>query len=143
MVRRALALAGAVLLSACAGGPAAEPAPPPVYLVFFDFNSAALSAAAKEVVVTAAADAKRLHPARIEIAGFTGREENARTDNALAGQRFKVVEDTLAAEGVDRKLFARLQLMDDIPLPAVGVRRVEIRFVIVPTPRPAPASPSS
>ncbi len=99
------------------------------YKVFFTYNSVELSPAALDVIERAAWNAATLQTAHIEISGYTGHEENTRTRPGLAAQRYAAVEDALAVRGVDRALFTRVALSDEIPLPAVAVRRIEIRFV--------------
>jgi outer membrane protein OmpA-like peptidoglycan-associated protein len=119
-----------LLLGACA---TQQPAAiPEQYLVFFNFDSAALTDETRTVVRNAAANAKVVKPARIEIAGYTGQGADARTADQLATQRFVVVENALVAEGIDRTLLTRTSIVDPIPLPAQAVRRVEIRFIGVP-----------
>jgi len=99
------------------------------YIVFFAYDSAALTPDARDIVLRAAAGAKAAQPARIELGGYIGQGPTARTDSALTARRFAAVEDTLAAEGIDRKLFAQMPLVDEIPLPATAVRRIEIHLI--------------
>jgi outer membrane protein OmpA-like peptidoglycan-associated protein len=109
-----------------------QPAPssvPQLYTVYFNFDSAALNEDTQPIIKEAAANAKLVRPVRIEIAGYTGLEADARTDDRLAAQRFNTVEQALVAEGLDRSLFARKAIEDPIPLPATAVRRIEIRFI--------------
>jgi outer membrane protein OmpA-like peptidoglycan-associated protein len=121
----ALVLA-ALVLTGCATAPAEVPQ---LYTVYFNFDSAALTEESLPIVRTAAANAKTVLPARIELAGYTGLEADARTDDRLANQRFAAVENALMAEGIDRGILARTPLVDPIPLPATAVRRIEIRFI--------------
>jgi OOP family OmpA-OmpF porin len=118
-------LAVAALLAGCATGPAQAPER---YIVFFNFDSAELSADSRAVVREASEHARRTPAAPVELAGYTGREPDARTDDQLALQRFTAVENAMAADGVDRARLRRVALMDETPLPATAVRRIEIRF---------------
>jgi outer membrane protein OmpA-like peptidoglycan-associated protein len=126
-----LVIALTMLLAACAGGgkPALGERP---FIAFFNFDSVTLTPEARAVVHQAATAAKTLHPKRIELAGYTGREEEARTDDRVAAQRFTAIEDALVAEGLDRTLFARTAIVDPVPLPATAVRRIEIRLLGAP-----------
>jgi outer membrane protein OmpA-like peptidoglycan-associated protein len=129
--RLLLFLALSLFVAGCATQPGGAPAEtiPDLYTVYFNFDSAALNDDTQPIIRQAAANAKRARPARIEIAGYTGQEADARTDDRLAAQRFATVEQALVAEGIDRTLLARTALVDPIPLPATAVRRIEIRFV--------------
>ena len=110
---------------------------PQMFTLFFNYNSAAIAPEAQPVVREAAELIKRTRPASVQVAGYTGNEEVARTDDELAAQRFTNVENALVAEGVPRDLLARVSLNDPVPLPATAVRRIEIRLV----PAQAVASP--
>ena len=126
-----LALVCALALDACAGvekDPETDPETDS-YIVFFAYNATALTPDAHEIVVKAATHAKAMKPARIELGGYLGQGPTARTDSALTQRRFAAVEDTMAAEGVDAKLFARVPIADEFPLPATAVRRVEIHLI--------------
>jgi outer membrane protein OmpA-like peptidoglycan-associated protein len=127
-------LAAILPLGGCAGIGAVGDAPPEIgglprnYIVFFAFNSAALDDTAQGVIAQAADDALQFQPAVIEIAGFSGEGPNARTGPQIANQRFTAVEEALAASGLDRALFERVDLMDEANHSDVAVRRVEIRL---------------
>jgi hypothetical protein len=128
-----LLLAG--LLAGCGGGGGglfSRAAPNDKFIAFFNFDSVQLSPEARAVVHEAADAAKARKPMRIELAGYTGREEDARTDDRVAAQRFMAVEEALVAEGIDRMLFRRAALVDPVPLPATAVRRIEIRLLDTP-----------
>jgi outer membrane protein OmpA-like peptidoglycan-associated protein len=99
------------------------------YVVFFGYESTTLTPTAREIVVQAATHAKSMKPARIDLGGYLGQGPTARTDSALTARRFAAVEEVLEAEGVDRTLFAHVPLVDEVPLPATAVRRVEIHLV--------------
>ena len=99
------------------------------YIVFFAYDTATLTPDARDIVVQAAANVKAVKPVRIDLGGYLGQGPTARTDSALTERRFAAVEDTLAAEGINRRLFAHVPLMDDVPLPATAVRRIEIRLI--------------
>ena len=99
------------------------------YIVFFAYNTAALTPESRNIVVQAAANAKAVKPVRIDLGGYIGQGPTSRTDGALTALRFDTVEGILAAEGIDRRLFARVPLMDEVPLPATAVRRIEIRLI--------------
>lgn len=136
MNRRAgLVFVCALMLNACASMNAP---PPDKYIVFFDFDSVELSQPALAVVAQAAAEAKRVNPARIDVAGYTGAVEGARTGEIIATQRFEAVGDALTAVGVDRMLIRREALTDGAQLPAVAIRRIEMRFIA-----PVAAAPAS
>ena len=115
-----------LVLAACAG--MGDRTPPPAYIVFFTFDSATLSDAAQSVVKQAADDAKRVKPMRIQLAGFTGNEPDARTAEPLAQARFSAVETALVSAGIDKAIITRTTLNDPGPLPDTAVRRIEIRF---------------
>lgn len=118
-------------LAACATTTTAEL--PRRYMVFFTYNSVELSPVALDVIEQAARNATVLQTAHIEISGYTGMEENARTRPGLAAQRYAAVENALVARGIDHAHLRRIALSDEFPLPAVAVRRIEIRFVeIIP-----------
>ncbi len=94
-LRVSLALLCALVLSACAsmnGGA------PDKYIVFFDFDSVELSRPALAVVAKAAAEAKRANPTRIDVAGYTGAVEGARTGEVIATQRFEAVANARATD---------------------------------------------
>lgn len=99
------------------------------YIVFFPYDADTLTPDARDIVLRAAAMAKAMKPARIELGGYIGQGPTARTDSALTARRFAAVEDTLAAEGIDRRLFVQMPLVDEIPLPATAVRRIEIHLI--------------
>jgi OmpA-OmpF porin, OOP family len=99
------------------------------YVVFFGYNATALTPIARDIVVQAATNAKAVKPARIDLGGYIGQGPTARTDSALTQRRFAAVEELLVAEGIDPKLFAHVPLVDEVPLPATAVRRVEIHLV--------------
>jgi outer membrane protein OmpA-like peptidoglycan-associated protein len=101
---------------------------PRTYIVFFNYNAVELSPDARTVVHQAALSAKKLKGGRIELAGYTGREEDARTAAPLADKRFGAVEAALAAEGIDPATLSRVSVIDEVPLPATAVRRIEIRL---------------
>ena len=134
-MRTAALLVCVVGLTACAtaqDGPVASTTPveiPRQYIVFFNYDSIELSPEATEVIEHAATGAGTLTAVRLELAGYTGTEIDARTNADLAEQRFVVVEEALMARGVDRNRMSRASLADEIPLPAVAVRRIEIRFM--------------
>jgi outer membrane protein OmpA-like peptidoglycan-associated protein len=129
-MKHVLVLVMSVLLAACAGGGIFGPRETPdKFIAFFNFDSVMLSPEARAVVHQAAVAAKTMHAMHIELAGFTGREEEARTDDRVAAQRFAAIEEALVAEGVDRALLKRVALVDTVPLPATAVRRIEIRLM--------------
>jgi outer membrane protein OmpA-like peptidoglycan-associated protein len=125
MRKLGLVLLSALVLSACATARNETR----TYIVFFAYDTAALTPEARNIVVQAAANAKAVKAVRIDLGGYVGQGPTARTDGALTARRFATVEDTLAAQGVDRRLFARVPLMDEVQLPATAVRRIEIRLI--------------
>jgi outer membrane protein OmpA-like peptidoglycan-associated protein len=119
-----------VVLAGCMTTP-----PPDRFIVFFNYDSSQLSPEARVVVTEAADAARRTAPAPIQLAGYTGREPNARTDDDLAAQRFRTVEEALVMAGVDRARLSRVGLPEEAQLPATAVRRIEIRFMPQPQPQ--------
>ncbi len=102
-------------------------------MVLFTYNSVELYPVALDVIERAARNATALQTTHIEISGYTGNEKTARTRPGLAVQRYAAVENALVARGVDHVRLTRIALNDDISLPAVAVRRIEICFVeIIP-----------
>lgn len=133
-LRVGLVFVCALMLNACASMNAP---PPDKYIVFFDFDSVELSQPALAIVAQATAEAKRVNPARIDIAGYPGIAEGARTGEIIATQRFEAVANALTAAGVDPLLIRRAALAGGRQLPAVAIRRIEVRFI---TSEAAPAS---
>jgi outer membrane protein OmpA-like peptidoglycan-associated protein len=125
-----LAVLMTVVLAGCMTTP-----PPDRFIVFFNFDSAQLSPEARVVVTQAADAARRTAQSPIQLAGYTGLEPNARTDDTLAAQRFRTVEEALVAAGVERARLSRVGLPEEAQLPATAVRRIEIRFMPQPQPQ--------
>jgi outer membrane protein OmpA-like peptidoglycan-associated protein len=119
-----------VALAGC-GMMAPEPnAPEPnKYVVFFPPAATSLTPEAREIAVRAAKHAKEMNPAYVQLAGYIGNGPTARTDRGLTERRYAAVEEVLTAEGLDPKVFLRVPLVDETPLPATAVRRVEIYLV--------------
>lgn len=119
----------AVALAACemtAPAPAPEPNK---YVVFFPPTVTSLTPEALEIAVRAAAHAKEMNPAYVQLAGYIGDGPTARTDKGLTERRYAAVEEAMTAQGVDPKVFLRVPLVDETPLPATAVRRVEIYLI--------------
>ena len=117
-------------LAACETTAPEPKAPEPnKYVVFFPPTATTLTAEAKEIVLKAGTHAKEMSPAYIQLAGYIGDGPTARTDKGLTERRYAAVEEVLAAQGLDPKLFLRVPLVDDTPLPATAVRRVEIYLI--------------
>jgi hypothetical protein len=124
----ALLLVCVLALGACAAG---APPGPNKFIVFFPYNETALTPEMRAIVDKAAARAQALKAAHVQLAGYIGNGPTARTDKGLTEKRFAAVEEALAADGIDAKLFLRTPLLDETALPATAVRRVEI-YVIAP-----------
>jgi hypothetical protein len=131
LLGRASLFLSLLALAACAPEPPPAPtAPEPnKYVVFFPPTVTSLTPPAHEIVLKAAAHAKEISPAYIQLAGYIGDGPTARTDKGLTERRYAAVEEVLAAQGLDRKLFLRVPLADLTPLPATAVRRVEIYLI--------------
>lgn len=119
------------ILAGCATEPmpAAEAPEPNKYIVFFPPRVTSLTPEAREIALQAAQHAKEMNPAYIQLAGYIGDGPTARIDKDLTERRFAAVEEVLSAEGLDPKVFLRVPLVDDTPLPATALRRVEIYLI--------------
>ena len=130
IIRRLSLLLCVVALASCATAPESPKAPEPnKYVVFFPPTVTSLTSEAREIVVKAAAHAKEINPAYVQLAGYIGDGPTARTDKGLTERRYAAVEEVLSAQGVDPKLYLRVPLADEVPLPATAVRRVEIYLI--------------
>ncbi|HEY1288723.1 MAG TPA: hypothetical protein VGF58_10400 [Burkholderiales bacterium] len=120
----------AFVLVSCATAPESAKAPEPnKYVVFFPPTVTSLTPEAREIVVRAATHAKEMNPAYVQLAGYIGDGPTARTDKGLTERRYAAVEEALSAQGLDPKLYLRVPLADEVPLPATAVRRVEIYLI--------------
>jgi outer membrane protein OmpA-like peptidoglycan-associated protein len=102
---------------------------PNKYVVFFPAGATSLTPEAREIVLKAAGHAKEMNPAYVQLAGYIGNGPTARTDRGLTERRYAAVEEALTAQGIDPKVFLRVPLVDETPLPATAVRRVEIYLI--------------
>jgi len=109
--------------------PAPKPEEPSKYVVFFPPSATSLTPEGREIVAKAAAHAKEMNPAYVQLAGYIGDGPTARTDKGLTERRYAAVEEAMTAQGLDPKLYLRVPLVDEIPLPATAVRRVEIYLI--------------
>jgi len=125
-----LLLLCAFALGACeTPAPAPKPPEPNKYVVFFPPSVTSLTPEAREIALKAAKHAKEINPAYIQLAGYIGDGPTARTDKGLTERRYAAVAEVLTTAGLDPKLFLRVPLVDEIPLPATAVRRVEIYLI--------------
>ena len=117
----------ALCLCACAS---VHPGRPANYVVFFRYDSAELNSAGRQIVDQAAAAAKAIPAAKIEIAGYLDSATAAPTSRRFSAPRFNAVEQALIADGIDPKLFVRAQLADtESALPGTADRRIEIWLI--------------
>ena len=112
-------------------------APPPnvpqTYVLFFPFDSADLSPEARAVVDQAASGIKVAKPSTVGIAGFADKAGTKEYNQHLSERRIDAVEQALAADGVDPKLFLKIPLGESEPLEGGTTnRRVEIRLAVAP-----------
>lgn len=120
---RAIVIAAAMFLAACStmgmGGQ-------PVFHVFFHTGSAELTPEAAEIVDSAALSIAHGHPKAVIISAGAAPGDNL----AFAEARFKTVQATLVAKGVNPAIIARATLVE---LPAelgpMADRRVEIKLL--------------
>src|SRR5678809_1362388 len=78
----------ALALAACeTTAPAPKPEEPSKYVVFFPPSATSLTPEAREIVVKAAAHAKEMNPAFVQLAGYIGDGPTARTDKGLTERR--------------------------------------------------------
>lgn len=133
----ALALAAALLLSACAvfdSGPAAPPKDR--YLVFFESKATELDPKAVEVVDEIAADARIARPQQIVIRGFADPRGGAGDNARLSDERAQTVARALLDRGIEparlkTEAFGETSTAGD-PLLQSADRRVEVLFRPVP-----------
>jgi outer membrane protein OmpA-like peptidoglycan-associated protein len=127
MLMMALALAGCTMMK-----PKTADAPVPMpqtILVFFHPFSADLTPDAKGNVDQAAAQIKATHPSTVAVAGYAYNDAAPDENMRLAKQRVKSVQDALAADGIDPKLFLSLPIgAPDDSVGKTGDRRTEIRL---------------
>lgn len=133
----ALALAAAMLLSAC-GVLDNRPAAPPKdrYLVFFESKATGLDPKAVAVVDEIAADARVAQPQQIVIRGYADTRGRAGDNARLSDERAQTVAQALLDRGVEAgrlktEAFGETSTAGD-PLLQSADRRVEVLFRPMP-----------
>jgi OOP family OmpA-OmpF porin len=114
--------------------PPPEPPKPPVpqnFIVFFDWNSSALTDAAKTIIRQAAAAAKKMGSARINLTGHADRSGTRRYNQRLSERRGAAVRAELQRLGITARDIAVVGKGEDQPLVSTndGVREPRNRRV--------------
>ena len=129
MLMMVLALAGCTMMKPKSANTPVVSRSPQTMLVFFHPWSADLTPDAKGIVDQAAAAIKATRPSTVAVAGFAYNDASPEENSRLAKQRVKSVQDALAADGVDPKLFLSLPIgAPDDSMGRTGDRRTEIRL---------------
>lgn len=99
---------------------------PPVFNVFFHSGSAALTPEGALIVDAAAISIKEDHPGTVVISAGAAPGDNLK----FAEARFKAVQATLVAKGVNSAIIARATLVESpVELGPTADRRVEIKLL--------------